>query len=77
MIVVLFRYRDRFHLRDKRIGFVLAVWAGYQILTGLATPWIDNFAHLGGFAGGALVTWAMTPRLLGGPGEGGGYRLGA
>jgi rhomboid protease GluP len=72
VIVVLYRYRDRFHLRDKRIGLVLAVWAAYQILTGLATPWIDNLAHLGGFAGGALATVAMTPRLLGDPGEIGG-----
>jgi rhomboid protease GluP len=64
VIVVLYRYRDRFHLRDKRIGVVLAAWAGYQVLSGLATPFIDNFAHLGGIAGGALATFALTPRLL-------------
>lgn len=64
VIVVLYRYRHRFHLRDKRIGLVLAAWAGYQVLSGLATPFIDNFAHLGGIAGGALATLALTPRLL-------------
>jgi membrane associated rhomboid family serine protease len=64
VVVVLYRYRDRFHLRDKRIGFVLAAWAGYQVLSGLGTPFIDNFAHLGGIAGGALATLAVTPRLL-------------
>jgi rhomboid protease GluP len=64
VVVVLYRYRDRFHLRDKRTGFVLAAWAVYQVLSGLATPFIDNFAHLGGIAGGALATLAVTPRLL-------------
>lgn len=64
VIVVLYRYQDRFYLRDKRIGFVLLVWAGWQILTGLANPFIDNFAHLGGLAGGTLATLALRPRLL-------------
>ena len=64
VVVVLYRYQDRFYVRDKRIGFVLLVWAGWQILTGLATPFIDNFAHLGGLAGGALAALALRPRLL-------------
>jgi rhomboid protease GluP len=64
VVVVLYRYQDRFYVRDKRIGFVLLVWAGWQILTGLANPFIDNFAHLGGLAGGALATLALRPRLL-------------
>lgn len=64
VIVVLYRHQDRFYLRDKRIGLVLAVWAGWQILTGLANPLIDNFAHLGGFAGGGLAALALRPRLL-------------
>jgi len=64
VVVVLYRYQDRFYVRDKRIGFVLLVWAGWQILTGLASPFIDNFAHLGGLAGGALATLALRPRLL-------------
>jgi rhomboid protease GluP len=64
VIVVLYRWQDRFYVRDKRIGFVLLVWAGWQILTGLASPFIDNFAHLGGLAGGALAALALRPRLL-------------
>ncbi len=64
VVVVLYRYRDRFHLRDKRIAIVLVAWAGYQVLSGLATPLIDNFAHLGGIAGGALAAFIVTPRLL-------------
>ena len=64
VVVVLYRYQDRFYVRDKRIGFVLLVWAGWQILTGLANPFIDNFAHLGGLAGGTLAALAVRPRLL-------------
>jgi rhomboid protease GluP len=64
VIVVLYRYRSHYHLRDKRIGLVLAAWAAYQVLSGLATPYIDNFAHLGGIAGGAATTLLLTPRLL-------------
>lgn len=64
VIVVLYRYRARFYVRDARIGFVLLVWAGWQILTGLANPFIDNFAHVGGLAGGALATLLLRPRLL-------------
>jgi rhomboid protease GluP len=66
VIVVLYRWQDQFYVRDKRIGFVLLVWAGWQILTGLASPFIDNFAHLGGLAGGALVALPLRPRLLSG-----------
>jgi rhomboid protease GluP len=64
VIVVLYRWQDSFYVRDKRIGFVLLIWAGWQILTGLANPFIDNFAHLGGLAGGALAALALRPRLL-------------
>jgi len=64
VIVVLYRWQDRFFVRDKRIGFVLLIWAGWQILTGLANPFIDNYAHLGGLAGGAIAALALRPRLL-------------
>ena len=64
VVVVLIRYRHQFYVRDKRIAVVLAAWAAWQVLTGLASPFIDNFAHLGGIAGGALVTLGMKPKLL-------------
>ena len=64
VVVVLIRYRREFYVRDKRIAVVLAAWAAWQVLTGLANPFIDNFAHLGGIAGGALVTLGLKPRLL-------------
>jgi rhomboid protease GluP len=65
VVVVLYRHQDRFFVRDKRIGFVLAIWAGWQLLTGFVSPFIDNFAHLGGLAGGAVAALLLTPRLTG------------
>lgn len=62
VVVVLYRHQDRFHLRDKRVGLVLAVWAAFQVLMGLTSPYIDNLAHIGGFLGGAAVTLFLRPR---------------
>src|SRR5947208_4083413 len=46
--IVLFRqYRDRLLLRDRRIGFVLLLWAIYAIVTGLTESFIDNGPHIG------------------------------
>jgi len=64
VVVALYRHQKRFYLRDKRIGFVLLVWAAYQISTGLLSPYIDNYGHLGGFAGGATAAWLLNPSLL-------------
>jgi len=66
--VVLFRtHRDRLLLRDRRIGWVLLVWAIYTIVGGLMTPTIDNGAHIGGALGGALVARRLQPEVLGPP----------
>jgi rhomboid protease GluP len=64
LIVMLLQHRDRFHLRDKRISAVLAFWAGYQLLIGFTLPFVDNFGHLGGLAGGAMAAMLLRPRLL-------------
>jgi len=64
VVVVLYRHQERFSLRDKRIGFVLLVWAGYQISTGLLNPYIDNYGHLGGLAGGGSTALLLEPSLL-------------
>ncbi|MDP6355093.1 MAG: rhomboid family intramembrane serine protease [Planctomycetota bacterium] len=63
-IVFFYRFKKYFYLRDHRIGFVLIVWAIYNFSTGFLTPFIDNFAHLGGFIGGGLLAFFFTPRLL-------------
>ena len=59
--VFFLRYHKTFFLRDKRVSIVLIVWAAWSIATGFLSPEIDNFAHIGGFVGGAVVA-AIVPR---------------
>ena len=64
-IVVLFwRHRNSLHLRDRRIGIVLAFWACYQLFLGTLTPGIDNLAHVGGVASGSLLAFALSPAVV-------------
>jgi len=63
--IVLFRsHRDRLLVRDRRIGFVLLVWAAYSIVSGILTPYIDNGAHIGGAIAGALIARRLHPVVL-------------
>ena len=63
--MVLFRrYRDRLLVRDRRIGLVLLVWALFNILQGVASPAIDNGAHIGGLVAGALLARGLHPVVL-------------
>ena len=63
LIIFLYRHRAIFFLREKRTSVVLAIWAAYQIAVGFLTPFVDNFAHIGGLIGGALCMWPMKPRM--------------
>jgi rhomboid protease GluP len=63
-IVLFRRHRARLLLRDRRIGFVLLIWATYSIAGGLVTPYIDNGAHIGGALTGALVAGRLHPVVL-------------
>lgn len=63
VIVVLYRHRHTYQLRDGRIGLVLAAWAAFTILAGLTDPVIDNAAHVGGLVAGALTGLLVRPRL--------------
>jgi rhomboid protease GluP len=63
--IVLFRlHRDRLLVRDRRVGFVLIVWALYTIFGGIMQPFIDNGAHIGGAVGGALIARYLHPVVL-------------
>jgi rhomboid protease GluP len=64
MIVFFLKYHDWFHMRDKRIGNVLLVWAAYSVVTAYFIPFIDNAAHAGGLIGGAFCGYWVTPRLI-------------
>ncbi len=63
-IVLLRRERDRLLVRDRRVGFVLLLWAIYTILGGLSQEFIDNGAHIGGALGGALVATRLHPVVV-------------
>jgi len=62
-IVFFLKYRNRLHLRDKRVGNVLLMWAGYSIATAYFIPFVDNAAHVGGLLGGAFCGYWLTPKL--------------
>jgi rhomboid protease GluP len=63
-IVFFFKYRERLHIRDKRVGNVLLMWAGYSIVTAYFIPFVDNAAHVGGIIGGAFSGYWLSPRLM-------------
>jgi rhomboid protease GluP len=63
VVLILYRYRHVYHVRDKVIGWVLAAWGAYTIVTGALDPRIDNWAHLGGALCGALLAFAIEPRV--------------
>ena len=62
VIVILHRHRDLFVIRDKRIGFVVAVWASYSLLLGAVQPMIDNAAHVGGLVAGGIAAIGLPVR---------------
>lgn len=64
LVAVLHRHRARIHVRDRRIALVLALLALWQLFNGFFTPYIDNWAHLGGAITGFLVAWRMDPAML-------------
>lgn len=66
LIALFWRHRDRLHLRDRRIGTVLGVWAVYQLFLGILQPAVDNRAHLGGLLGGMLMGLVLRPAVLDG-----------
>jgi rhomboid protease GluP len=64
MAATFLRHRASFALRDRRVGPVLAVWAGWAFLTGFLDPNIANWAHVGGFVAGAAAGGFLRPALL-------------
>jgi rhomboid protease GluP len=63
VVVILYRYRRVYHVRDKEIGLVLAGWAAYTIVVGALDPQIDNWAHFGGLVGGAVLALGIRPKV--------------
>ncbi len=69
LVAALWWHRRKLHVRDRRIGIILLVWAAYQLFIGWLTPQIDNFAHLGGFVSGCLMGIVFPPAVLQGRAE--------
>ena len=63
VILILYRYRRVYYVRNKEIGLVLAAWGAYTIFIGAVDPQIDNWAHFGGLLGGAVVALGVRPRV--------------
>ena len=63
VVMILYRYRRVYHVRDKEIGFVLAGWAVYIIVIGALDPQIDNWAHFGGLVGGMVVALGVRAKV--------------
>jgi membrane associated rhomboid family serine protease len=66
VILILYKYRRVYHVRNKEIGLVLAGWAAYTIVIGALDPQIDNWAHFGGLVGGAVVALGVRPKVVSG-----------
>lgn len=62
LIGFFYRHRAEIYFREKRLGGVLLFWVAYSVVTGFLTPFIDNWAHIGGLIGGAAATLFLTPR---------------
>ncbi len=60
----LHRHRHDLEIRDLRVGIVLLAWAVYAVITGFLTPFVDNFAHIGGFLAGGAVALALEPAIF-------------
>ena len=63
-IVLFLGHRARLLVRDRRIGVVLIVWAGYAIAQGILTPYVDNGAHIGGLLAGMLLGRRLHPVVI-------------
>ena len=63
VVLILYRYRRVYHVRNKEIAFVLAGWAAYTIVIGALEPQVDNWAHFGGLIGGAVIALGIRPRV--------------
>lgn len=56
------RYRENFGARGRAILYNMLVVIGINLVFGLSMPGIDNWGHMGGLVGGAVVAWGLLPR---------------
>lgn len=66
LVILFYKNRSSFYLRDRNIGIFVGIIALFQIILGFNSPYIDNFCHIGGFLGGAAAALCLRPALLDG-----------
>lgn len=62
LTVYFFKYRENFGARGRAILYNMLIVIGINLVFGLSQPGIDNWGHMGGLVGGALVTFGLLPR---------------
>lgn len=62
--VFLLRYREQAGSRGRSLLQNMIILIVINLIFGLNTPGIDNWGHIGGLIGGALVAWGQIPRYL-------------
>ncbi len=60
--VYFWRYRDNFGKRGRAILQNMLLIIGINLFFGFTAPGIDNWGHMGGLVGGALLAWGLLPR---------------
>jgi rhomboid protease GluP len=59
--VYFLRYRENFGARGRALLQNMLLVIGINIIFGLSVPGIDNWGHMGGLVGGALVAYGLLP----------------
>ncbi|RIK38609.1 MAG: hypothetical protein DCC55_20610 [Chloroflexi bacterium] len=60
--VYFLRYRDNFGARGRAIVQNMFLIIAINLVFGLSVAFIDNWGHMGGLFGGAVLAWALLPR---------------
>ncbi|MEZ4662997.1 MAG: rhomboid family intramembrane serine protease [Caldilineaceae bacterium] len=60
--VYFLKYRENFGQRGRAILQNMIVVIAVNLIFGLSTRGIDNWGHIGGLIGGAIVAWGLLPR---------------
>lgn len=67
-MVHVYRHRQLYGGLGQRILINSAVFLAFNLFLGFSIPNIDNWGHIGGFIGGAALTFLIGPRYLLKPG---------
>lgn len=60
--VYFFKYRENFGVRGRAILQNMLVIIGFNLVLGFSVPGIDNWGHIGGLVGGALMAIGLLPQ---------------